>query len=287
MKEITILSGKGGAGKTIITSALATVAHNAVFCDNDVDAADLHLIFKPEVKKSHTFTSGWKVRIDPLKCMGCGLCMSYCRFNAISPNKKGVLFVNPFQCEGCRLCERMCPEQAITSERSDENYWYISKSRFGWLVHAKLMPGGENSGKLVTQVRNGAKAIAEETNADYIICDGPPGVGCAAISSLSGTQQVLVVIEPSKSGLHDAQRLQSLISSFKIPSVAVINKYNINSDITKVIEDYLISEGIPLLMKIPFDKEVVHAMTEGKSIVEYNPGSEITEKIHLLWKLIN
>jgi MinD superfamily P-loop ATPase len=286
MKEITVLSGKGGAGKTIVTAALASVASNTVFCDNDVDAADLHLIFNPEIKEKHTFAGGWKASIDDTKCLHCGLCMSYCRFSAIALDKSGKYKINQYQCEGCRLCERLCPNQAIFSECSKENYWFISQSRFGWLVHAKMMPGEENSGKLVTKVRNQAKEIAKKTKAGYILSDGPPGIGCAAISSLSGTNMVVLVIEPTISGLHDLKRLQELVRSFNIQSVAVINKSDINQKTANLIKDYLVKENIPLVAEIPFDKEVVKAMTEGKNIVEFNPQSEIAKKIHHLWNSI-
>lgn len=286
MKEITIVSGKGGAGKTIITAALASVATNTVFCDNDVDAADLHLIFNPDIKETYVFEGGWKTSIDSAKCSQCGLCIKYCRFNAISPNKSGMLQINEFQCEGCRLCERRCPNEAIFSFRSKENYWYVSESRFGWLIHARMMPGEENSGKLVTKVRNQAKEIAEKVEADYILNDGPPGIGCAAISSLSGTDLAVMVIEPTVSGFHDLQRLQQLVDSFKIRSVAVINKSDINPEVLFNIKKYLEEVNIPVVSEIPFDQEIVEAMTVGKNIIELNLHSEIPQKIMHLWNSI-
>ena len=187
MQEITILSGKGGAGKTSVAAAIASLAKNAVFCDNDVDAADLHLIFHPKIIEEHDFSSGIKAVIDPEKCSVCGLCMEHCRFSAIHPNNNGIPEVNPFQCEGCRLCERICPEEAIKSVQYNKNKWFISETRFGPFVHARMGAGEENSGRLVTEIRKKAREIATETVADFIINDGPPGIGCPVIASVTGT----------------------------------------------------------------------------------------------------
>jgi MinD superfamily P-loop ATPase len=286
MKEITILSGKGGTGKTSITAALGSIANNAVFCDNDVDAADLHLIFQPDVKEENTFISGWKATINEEKCTYCNTCTGYCRFDAIHTNENGCLTINPFQCEGCRLCERVCPANAINSARNSNNYWYVSSTRFGTLVHAKMGTGEENSGKLVTQVRKRAKEVALEADSSFIVGDGPPGIGCATIASLSGTDMVLIVIEPTKSGLHDAKRLVELIQSFKIEAFAIINKYDINKGVALKIEKYLKSQSIPILAKLPFDKEMVEAMSKGNTIVEYNPASEISQKIGKAWNYL-
>lgn len=286
MKEITILSGKGGTGKTSITAAIASVARNAVFCDNDVDAADLHLIFNPAIHEEHSFNSSRDMEIDVEKCTQCNLCIDYCRFEAIHVNKKEELNINHFQCEGCRLCERVCPEDAIQSKQNNNNYWYVSSTRFGTLVHAKMGPGEENSGKLVTQVRKRARELAEEYQFEYIINDGPPGIGCAAISSISGTNLVLLIIEPTKSGLHDASRLIELVDSFHIPVMAVLNKSNINPDMAKQIEDFLHTKQIKILAKIPFDKEMVESMVNGKTIIEHNPVSQISNDIKHIWQSI-
>jgi len=286
MLEITVLSGKGGTGKTSITAALAGLASKAVLCDNDVDAADLHLILHPDIKEEHSFSSGWKAIIDPSKCNQCGLCISHCRFDAIHANKSDKLIINPFQCEGCRLCERICSEQAIHSKQNTNNYWYVSNTRFGKMVHAKMGPGEENSGKLVTQVRKRAKEIALSTQAEFIINDGPPGIGCSAIASLTGTDIALIVIEPSRSSLHDADRLIKLIESFRIPAFAVINKYNLNLELSRSIENYLKTKNIPLLTKIPFDKAMVQAMINGKTIIEHEPESKPSIEIRRLWHKI-
>lgn len=284
MKEITILSGKGGTGKTSITAALASVAKNAVYCDNDVDAADLHLLFKPTIQETYDFSGGWAVSINSEKCDSCNLCMQYCRFDAIHQNENGDVFINSLQCEGCRLCERVCPNTAISSTENTNNHWFISTSRFGTLVHAEMGPGEENSGKLVSQIRKKAKEIGLASNHNYIINDGPPGIGCATIASLSGTNGVLLVIEPTKSGLHDAVRLVELISSFSVETYAVINKFDINLEVVREIETFLDERNIPLLAHIPFNEKMVESMTIGQTIVEYLPESEITEIIRDVWK---
>jgi MinD superfamily P-loop ATPase len=284
MKEITILSGKGGAGKTSVTAAIASVAENAVFCDNDVDAADLHLIFNPEVKETHTFYGAWVASVDEDICTNCGICKSHCHFDAIHYKEEGGLYINPFQCEGCRLCERVCPVMAIISDRSENNFWYVSDSRFGPFVHAKMGPGEENSGKLVTEVRRKAKEIAKEQGAGFVINDGPPGIGCSAISSVTGTNAVLLVVEPTRSGLHDAGRLVDLVNSFSIPLFALINKDDINPEVSGEIEDFLIRKNIPLLGRWSFDTNIVESMIDKKSIVEYAPQSETAKSINLVWE---
>jgi MinD superfamily P-loop ATPase len=284
MQEITILSGKGGAGKTSVAAAIASLAKNTVFCDNDVDAADLHLIFHPKIKEKHEFSSGSKALIDPEKCSVCGLCEEHCRFNAIHPNEQGIPEVNPFQCEGCRLCERICPEHAIASVQFNNNMWFVSDTRFGPLVHARMGAGEENSGRLVTEIRKKAREIAGETSARFIINDGPPGIGCPVIASVTGTGKVLLVIEPSLSGLHDAKRLLELVESFHIPVFAVINKYDINPEITAQTEQFLQKKSIPLIGKIPFDTRLVDSMVAGKSLVEFAPDSEPGQEFKSLWE---
>ncbi|WP_347841109.1 4Fe-4S binding protein [uncultured Draconibacterium sp.] len=287
MKEITILSGKGGAGKTSITAALATLCKSAVFCDNDVDASDLHLIFKPEVKESHQFDSGSIATILSDQCTNCGLCLEACRFEAIFTNESGIPEVNPFQCEGCRLCERLCPANAIKTNKNLNNSWFISTTRFGTMVHAKMAPGEENSGKLVTQIREKSKELALAQNAQFIINDGPPGIGCTAISSITGTDAVLLIIEPTVSGLHDAKRLVKLVRSFNVPLFAAINKFDINTDFTSKVEAYLKENGIPLSGKIPFSELFVEAMLKEQSVVEFAPDHPVNEELSKLWNFIS
>ncbi len=284
MKEITILSGKGGAGKTSITAAIASIAGHAVFCDNDVDAADLHLIMNPALREKHTFLGGWTAYINTSTCIDCGICSDHCRFVAIHPNGHNKLEINPFKCEGCRLCERLCPVQAITSTQSTHNSWYISDTRLGVLVHARMGPGEENSGKLVAKVRKKAKELAIGSKANYLINDGPPGIGCAAISSLSGTDLVIMVIESTISGLHDAIRLFELVNSFSIPSYAILNKYDINPSSSLEIAEFLKSRSIPLLGRIPFDHRMVNAVTAGKTIIEFDEDLEVSKLIKECWR---
>lgn len=284
MKEITIISGKGGTGKTTITAALSSIAENAVFCDSDVDAADLHLILKPQIIEEHTFLGAWVAEIDEEKCINCNICKDYCRFDAIHQKEFGGLYINPYQCEGCRLCERVCPVKAINSERSLNNFWYVSNTRFGKMVHAKMGPGEENSGKLVTEVRKKAKELAIEAGCDFILTDGPPGIGCAAISSITGSQSVLLVIEPSKSGLHDAKRVVELVKAFNTKIFALINKFDLNLELTDEIEKYLKEESIPMLAQIPFDTKFVESMILEKTIVEYSPDSEISKSLKSIWE---
>jgi MinD superfamily P-loop ATPase len=284
MKEITILSGKGGTGKTSVTAAIASVAGNSVFCDNDVDAADLHLIFDPDVKETHRFYGAWVASIDEDKCTNCGICKSHCHFDAIHFKEEGGLYINLFQCEGCRLCERVCPVGAISSERNNNNFWYVSDSRFGPFVHAKMGPGEENSGKLVTQVRQKAREIAREIASDFVINDGPPGIGCSAISSVTGANAVLLVVEPTRSGIHDTERLVELVQSFNIPLFALINKYDLNPRVSMDMEAFMDRKNIPLLGKWNFDVNIVESMIDEKSIVEFASESRPARVIEEVWE---
>ncbi len=286
MKEITVLSGKGGTGKTSITAALASVAKNALICDNDVDASDLHLLFQPQIREENIYSGGWNVQIDTTKCSICETCREICKFGSIHYTKSGQLQIDPFQCEGCKLCERVCPNNAIISYRNKNNYWYVSDTRFGILVHAKLYPGEENSGKLISKIRIRAREIAEENKLHYIINDGPPGIGCTAISSLTGTQAVLLVTEPSKAALHDAKRLVELIARFSISVYAVINKFDIDKQQSLAIESYLKSNAIPVIARIAFTEDIIRAMIEGRTITEYKPESKVSESINKIWNIL-
>jgi len=274
------MSGKGGAGKTVVTAALASIVSDAVFCDNDVDAPDLHLILHPEIRESHLFESSYVASIHAELCTNCGICAHYCRFNAIHLTQEGIYTIDPYRCEGCRLCERICPEKAITSQKNRNNSWFVSDTRFGPLVHASMGPGEENSGKLVTRIRKKARELAEEYKAAFILSDGPPGIGCPAIASITGTNVVVVVIEPSLSGLQDARRLIELANSFKIPMYAIINKSDLNLRITKKVKEYLKAEKIPLLGELHFSENVVKSVVNGKAIPEFMPKSRMSRQFY-------
>jgi len=264
MKELVVISGKGGTGKTSITGALATLMPNTILSDCDVDAPDLHLLLQPDIQKKESFSGGKVARIDKTKCNECGICRDVCRFDAITPD----YVVEEISCDGCGVCVWNCPENAISFESRDSGEWYVSKTRFGDMVHARLHPGEENSGKLVTEVRNVARQIGKEKGADFLLVDGPPGVGCPVISSIGGADLLLVVTEPTRSAIHDMQRALQLAQHFNVPSTVCINKYDLNEEMTKVIEEYCAEEGLPVLGKIGFDKEFVAAQIQGKAVLE-------------------
>ena len=279
MKQIVVISGKGGTGKTVIAASLAALAKAKVMADCDVDAADLHLLLTPKIKERHEFRSGKTARIDKKFCEQCGKCIIACRFNAISQD----FVIDPISCEGCAFCSFICPTEAIKMQENLSGEWFISDTRFGSMVHAKLGIAEENSGKLVTLVRQKAKEIAEKENADWIIVDGAPGIGCPVIASLSGVDFALVVTEPTLSGLHDAQRVIDVARHFRTPVKLVINKFDLNLDITKEIEKYAAVNQIQLLGKIHFDESVIKAVVEGKTIVELVDG-KAKEEIINIWQ---
>jgi len=281
MKEILILSGKGGTGKTSITGSLASLARNKVLVDCDVDAADLHLLLEPEVKQKNEFWSGYVAGIDPDTCIQCGLCGDQCRFDAIID-----FTVDPISCEGCGFCSHICPVEAIKMEENMSGHWFISETKYGPLVHARLGIAQENSGKLVSTVRQEAKKLAEEQGADYIISDGPPGIGCPVISSLSGVSIALIVTEPTLSGIHDLERVISLCRHFNVPAMVCINKFDLNAENTRKIESYCKNEGIRVVSRIAFDNVVTEAMVNKMPVVEYNRG-QVADEIKKLWEEVS
>lgn len=279
MKQIVVISGKGGTGKTVITAAFASLAKNKVMADCDVDAADLHLLLQPKIKQRHAFRSGLSALIDKKICQQCGRCIAACRFNAIS----GGFVVDRISCEGCGFCSYVCPAGAIKMEENLCGEWFISDTRFGAMVHAKLGVAEENSGKLVTLVRKHAKELAEKENNDWVLIDGAPGIGCPVIASLSGVDCALVVTEPTLSGLHDASRVIEVAGHFNVPAKMVINKCDLNPGISAKIEAYCLENKVPLIGKVRFDKTVVQAMVEGKTIIEYND-SGVKDEIVRIWE---
>lgn len=286
MKEIVVISGKGGTGKTSVTASLAVLAgHEAIIADCDVDAADMHLLTKPVIEKSENFFSGVIAQIDEDKCTNCGMCADICRFNAI-PVINDQHTINSLNCEGCGYCEKVCPVDAITMPEQNVGDWYVSKTKIeNTLVHAKLGIGAENSGKLVAKVKNESKRLAEENNKDYIIVDGSPGIGCPVVSSLSGANFVVLVTEPSLSGLHDLKRVYELVKKFNLKAGCIINKYDINKDVTKDIIQFLNDESIEYIASLPYDENFTKAMTFGKTIVEYDKG-ELKDLIISSWEKI-
>jgi len=263
MKEVVILSGKGGTGKTVIVASLAALARSKVLADCDVDAADLHLLLSPSVKKEIEFWSGQVAVIDDKECTQCGLCQDVCRFGAINDFK-----VDPVPCEGCGFCSHICPVEAVTMIDSLSGHWFISDTKYGHLVHARLGIAQENSGKLVALVRQEAKRIAERDGLTYIISDGPPGIGCPVISSLSGATLALLVTEPTLSGLHDLERVLGVCHHFGIPAMVCINKHDLNEDNTHQIENYCLNQGIEVAARIPFDNVITEAMVQALPVVE-------------------
>lgn len=279
MKQILVLSGKGGTGKTVMTGALAALVENKVIVDCDVDAADLHLLLRPKIIERHEFKSGQKARIDSNVCFQCGNCRNFCRFGAVTKD----LLIDSIACEGCGLCAKICPAKAITMEDNLCGEWYISDTRFGVMVHAQLSVGEDNSGKLVAQIRQVAQEIAQKEAHEWIIIDGPPGIGCPVIASLAGVDIVLLVTEPTCSGLHDATRVIDLIKHFNIPILLVVNKWDINPEITEQIEKFCLNNDVRVAGRIPFDRTIVDAMVLGETIVE---GSQefLKEIVRNIWK---
>ncbi|HJH30859.1 MAG TPA: 4Fe-4S dicluster domain-containing protein [Methanosarcinaceae archaeon] len=279
MKQLTIISGKGGTGKTTIAAAFASLAENAVIADCDVDAADMHLILHPDILETISFTGLDVASIDESSCIQCGKCKDACRFNAINDD----ITVNIYECEGCGVCEYICPEGAVSMVGRIAGDAYISKTRFGPMAHAKLGIGEEASGKLVSFVRNNARTLAEQQDKDMIIIDGPPGTGCAVIASITGVDMVVIVTEPSVSGIHDLERVLDVAGHFNIPAVVCVNKYDINEENTLLIGKYCSENGIEVVGKLPYDDTPTRAMLQAMTVVEYSNG-DFSTKVKDLWE---
>jgi MinD superfamily P-loop ATPase len=283
LKELIIISGKGGTGKTSIVAALASLANSHVLCDADVDAADLHLITSPQIRSRVDFKSGHTAVVSKDKCSECGVCLDLCRFSAIDTDFN----VNPIDCEGCGVCVYFCPEKAISFPENTCGEWFISDTRLGPLVHARLGIAEENSGKLVTLVRKEAQKLATEKNLELILTDGPPGVGCPVIASIGGASGVLIVAEPSLSGIHDMQRVVQLANHFKVPALVCVNKFDLNVDLTREIKNFAKAEGLSWLGTIPFDTAFTEAMLNGETIFEHHDSTQAGYAVKGIWQKLS
>jgi MinD superfamily P-loop ATPase len=283
VKQLTILSGKGGTGKTTLTASFAALAKNVVIADCDVDAPDLHLLLHPEVIETQEFSGSKIAIIDREKCLECSICRQKCRFDAITEN----LQIDPVACEGCGVCTAACPVGAVSLSERNSGYAYISKTKYGFMSHALLNPSEGNSGKLVTLVRQNAKILAKRENSNLIIIDGPPGIGCPVIASVTGVNVGLVVTEPTMSGIHDLKRALQLIQHFDVTPYVCINMYDININNTEKIKSFCREHSVEVIGRISFDAAVTEAMVNGKTIVEYMPEGVVAKEIKNVWKKIS
>jgi len=286
IKELVIISGKGGTGKTSVTASFAMLAENAVMADCDVDAADLYLILQPDIKHREEFKSGHLASIRPEDCIGCGECFNLCRFGAVRQSEQetdeSAYRIDPFACEGCGVCVRFCPEKAIDFDEQVCGEWFVSDTRHGPMVHAKLGIGAENSGKLVSVVRQEARKQAERLGKNLIMVDGPPGIGCPVIASLTGVSMVLVVTEPTVSGEHDLERVLALTRHFKIPAAVCVNKWDLNPAMTRRIEKKAVDVQAEIAGRIRFDPAVTTAQINALATVEQE--SNAAADIRQLWE---
>jgi MinD superfamily P-loop ATPase len=280
MRQITVLSGKGGTGKTTITAAFTVLAKNIVVADCDVDAPNLHMLLHPEILEKKEFRGSRIAAIDEMKCIKCGICRERCRFGAITQD----FTVDPFSCEGCGVCAIVCPVNAVTLTERVSGYVYISRIRYGFMVHALLKPGESNSGKLVTMVRQDARLLAERGGIGLIVIDGLPGIGCPAIASVTGVDAGLVVTEPTLSGIHDLERAIQLLRHFNVRPFVCVNMYDINADNTDRILKFCEKNDVEVVGKIPFNPVVTKAMVNGKAVIEYSPESDVAKEIVDMWR---
>jgi len=283
MKELVIISGKGGTGKTSLMAAFSSLAERKVLCDADVDAADLHLLMHPEIKRRAEFQSGNAAVINSDLCTECGLCREMCRWDAID----AAFEVNAIDCEGCGVCVHFCPEAAIDFPENTCGEWFVSDTRCGPMVHARLGIAQENSGKLVSLVRQEARKLATDRHSPLILTDGPPGVGCPVIASIGGASAVLIVTEPTVSGKHDMKRVAQLADHFKIPAMVCVNKFDLNVEITREIEKYARDKDMACLGRIPFDPVFTKAMVQAQTILEYNTGSNAGQAVKEIWQRLS
>jgi MinD superfamily P-loop ATPase len=287
MRELVVCSGKGGTGKTSVVAGLASLAKDIVLADCDVDAANLHLVLDPVVERSHPFIAGHLARIKQSECLACGKCHQLCRYSAIRQivDEAGdrTFVIDPLHCEGCGVCVHFCPTEAIDFSSRRCGQWYVSRTPFGPLVHADLDVGAENSGKLVTKVREQARHLAENCGSNLILIDGPPGIGCPVTASLTGADLMLIVTEPSLSGLHDLNRIVELSAHFRIPAMVCINKYDLSPRLTAMVEEYCAKQELPVIGRIPFEPLVNEAQAAGRSLIEYAPRCEASRVVTKIW----
>jgi len=285
MKELVVISGKGGTGKTSLTASFAALARRTVIVDCDVDAADLHLVLSPRIRERHDFWSGHEAVIREDSCSGCGLCFDYCRFEAVKMSEESIgaikFRIDPISCEGCGVCVEFCPEKAIDFPERLCGEWMVSETRCGPMVHARLGVAAENSGKLVSTVRREARRIAEEEKHSMIIVDGPPGIGCPVIASVTGATMVLAVTEPTVSGEHDLERVLSLTRHFDLPTAICVNKWDLNPEMTDRIEEKARKAGVRIAGRIRYDRCITLAQMREMAVVETE--APCSEDIRKLW----
>ena len=282
MKEIAVVSGKGGTGKTSITASFAVLAQNLIVADCDVDAPDLHMLLHPQIMETQEFKGSKIAVIDKSRCTDCGLCREHCRFDAINHR----LQIDPFLCEGCGVCVAVCPQEAASLQDRISGHIFLSRIKYGHMSHASLIPGEANSGKLVALVRQNARKLAKQKEIDLILIDGPPGIGCPVIASVTGVDAGLIVTEPTVSGIHDLDRILQLFSHFKIPALVCINKFDINRKNTEKIVSFCEKKKAEVTGKIPFNPIVTEAMVASKTVIEHVPRNLVSQAIEATWKRV-
>ncbi|MFH1714974.1 MAG: ATP-binding protein [Elusimicrobiota bacterium] len=281
MKQILVISGKGGTGKTVLTASFAVLAKNKIMVDCDVDAADLYILLKPKILERNKFVGGKSAVIDESLCIKCGQCKTVCRFEAFDDNFN----LDPISCEGCGFCSIICPVDAIKMSDNISGEWFISETKYGDFVHAKLGIAEENSGKLVAKIRDEAKKLAEAKKADYVIIDGPPGIGCPVMASLAGIDLAVIITEPTVSGIHDMQRVMELAKHFKITTKVVINKFDLNLENCEKVKSLCAENNIEILGLISFDSVVSKSIVVCMPLVEYTDG-KVSQEIRNIWDKI-
>lgn len=288
MKQLVILSGKGGTGKTSLSAALAHLAANGgqnVLVDADVDAANLELLLNARRIKTEEFIGGAIAIIDQDRCTGCGTCQEVCRFEAIT-QREGEFRIDPVACDGCAACVYACPERAVSMENQQAGEWYISETDFGSFFHAHLFPAQENSGKLVALIKRQAQMEMEHIQGDLMLVDGPPGIGCPVISAISGADVLLIVTEPSLAGIHDLERVLGTAAYFQVPVMVCINKVDLYPEGAEQIKERCLAEDIPLVGEIPYDLEIPRAMSAGEPVTLYAPEADVSRRIKAIWETV-